>query len=118
MRISIANARRAASRPGDELAPPRCVLMLVSGFPPAREYVLRTVKFAKYLPDYGWTPIVVTPLVRTGIRAAPLVATPSGVVVKRIPRVPTLANLALAWMRKRKDLVRDVSSAGPVIKTR
>jgi glycosyltransferase involved in cell wall biosynthesis len=81
----------------------RRVLMLVSGFPPARQAVLRTVKFAKYLPDYGWKPIVVTPFAMVGPRGKALVQAPDGVLVKRTPRIPTPSLLATSMVYRRDD---------------
>jgi len=100
MRVPIAStpAIRATSI-GDARTPSLRVLMLVSGFPPAREYILRTVKFSKYLPEWGWIPIVLTPRAKTRYSLEPLVATPTGVIVNRTPHIPTFSALA-AWMRR------------------
>ena len=118
MRLSVANAGVVgATRGEDGRTPARCVLMLVSGFPPAREYVLRTVKFAKYLPEWGWTPLIVTPFGKVGVGTEPLVAVPDGVAVKRIPRAPTLSAL-VAWMRKGRDGGGSGSSVAFGTKTR
>jgi glycosyltransferase involved in cell wall biosynthesis len=119
MRLPIASTRGIrATSVGDGRTPARRVLMLVSGFPPAREYILRTVKFAKYLPEWGWTPVVVTPFRKAGTSGEPLVAVPNGIVVRRTPHVPTLSALA-GWVRMGKDGAGGVvSSAALATKTR
>ena len=40
----------------------KSALMIAFHYPPMRgsSGVLRTLKFANYLPDYGWNPIVLT----------------------------------------------------------
>ncbi len=49
------------SRPRDLDRPARKVLMISYGFPPAGgSGVQRSAKFAKYLPDFGWEPIIWT----------------------------------------------------------
>ena len=84
----------------DVIGKPRRVLMLVSGFPPARQSILRTVKFAKYLPEYGWGPVVITPAAEAAGRPeAPLLAEPR-VFVRRTPRLPTLSTLVAALPRR------------------
>ena len=43
---------------------PRSVLMLSYPFPPAASAaVFRTLRFVKYLPEFGWQPLVLTPRV-------------------------------------------------------
>lgn len=53
----------------------RRVLILAYDFPPrGSTSVLRITKFARYLPEFGWQPVVVTATVRGGMRDDALLA--------------------------------------------
>src|SRR5262245_26022581 len=85
----------------DAMAQRPHVLMLVSGFPPARQVIIRSVKFAKYLPEYGWGPVVVTPFAKTGAEVESHWETPEGTLVKRTLQLPTLSVIATSILRSR-----------------
>jgi glycosyltransferase involved in cell wall biosynthesis len=56
-------------------APLRRVLILCYDFPPrGSTSVLRVTKFVRYLPQFGWQPVVVTAAVRGGMRDEALLA--------------------------------------------
>jgi glycosyltransferase involved in cell wall biosynthesis len=90
--------------------------MLASGFPPDEQYILRTAKFAEYLPEFGWTPVVLTPRNRTAAR--PGLVPPSGVRRYRIPGLPSPSRLAFAarqaLSRPRAEREAATADAGPV----
>ena len=76
---------------------PRRVLMLVSAFPPGAQCIFRTLKFAKYLPEFGWEPIILTPR-QAKIRSKKQSDTaPSGIRVARTGRFSTLSMQIATW---------------------
>lgn len=55
----------AAFEPGNRESPGRKVLFIASRFPPVASVgAIRVRKFAKYLPQYGWQPVVITGAMR------------------------------------------------------
>jgi glycosyltransferase involved in cell wall biosynthesis len=76
----------------------RRVLMLAYDFPPrGATGVVRVAKFARYLPEFGWQPVVIAATVRGGLRDEGLAAQlPSGLEVIRVdnPLAPREAVLA------------------------
>lgn len=55
--------------------PPRRVLILAYDFPPrGSTSVFRVTKFVRYLPEFGWQPVVVAAAVRGGMRDEALLA--------------------------------------------
>ncbi len=65
----------------------RRVLMIAYHFPPAGNVGrLRTIKFCKYLPQFGWTPVVLTPQVEPHQTLDPHGEIPPGTEVHRFGR--------------------------------
>src|SRR5262249_53868237 len=78
--------------------------MLVSGFPPDRERILRVAKLVKYLPEYGWLPIILAPHRR---RTQCTEGSPGGcLVVKRVVRLPTPSTMTSEIFGRLKRLTR------------
>jgi glycosyltransferase involved in cell wall biosynthesis len=73
--------------------------MLVSGYPPARQFIARSAKFAEYLPEYGWTPLVLTTGLEAGDGSLGMFGAPD-VHVERVRRIPTLGMLATSMLRR------------------
>src|SRR5829696_3478838 len=74
--------------------------------------VQRTLKFVKYLPEYGWDPMVVT-VGRTPYPArdtALLAEVPSGVRVLRAPELPVTPYMAMALTKLGQDRARPLVS--------
>lgn len=73
--------------------------MVAFHFPPQRgsSGVQRTLKFAQYLPDYGWQPLVLTAHPRAHAQTGPdqLGDIPAGLVVRRAFALDTSRHLAL-----------------------
>jgi glycosyltransferase involved in cell wall biosynthesis len=86
------------------------VLMLVSGFPPAQQFIARSVKFAQYLPEYGWIPVVVTTRLEAGHDSLDIFEAPD-VHVERTRRIPTLGMLATSILRRMGADAGSTSSA-------
>ncbi len=76
------------------------LLMLVSGYPPARQFIARSVKFAEFLPEYGWTPVVLTTRLEAGNGSVQLFEPPPAGHVERVRRIPTLGMLATSVLRR------------------
>jgi glycosyltransferase involved in cell wall biosynthesis len=70
--------------------------MFVSSFPPGAQTVLRALQFARYLPEFGWTPVVLTARQNAGSSPSASSA-PEGVAVFRTGRLPTPSMLARRW---------------------
>ena len=85
----------------------RTVLLMVHEFPPAGGGgVQRMAKFARYLPDSGWTPVVLTSAPGRGRPIdESLLAEVQGVTALRLPqrRVSTLFATALAPLRRARS---------------
>lgn len=83
----------------------RCVVMLTAGFPPDVQSVtvLRTAKFAKYLPDFGWVPVILTPRIQDGLRGREVEPAPQHVPVVRTRYLPTLSVLARQFVRRSSE---------------
>lgn len=73
--------------------------MLVSGYPPAQQFIARGAKFAQYLPEYGWIPVVVTTRLESGHSSLDIFRAPD-VHVVRTRRIPTLGMLAASFFRR------------------
>ena len=75
------------------------MLMIAFHYPPfaGGSGVHRTLKFSRYLPDYGWRPIVVTanPRAYPNIGESQLREIPDSVLVKRVFALDTSRQLAL-----------------------
>src|SRR5262245_25292638 len=70
--------------------------MIVSSFPPGPQTIFRTLHFARYLPELGWTPVILTP--RQDASPGRSVGTvPEDVAVFRATRLPTPSMLARRW---------------------
>jgi glycosyltransferase involved in cell wall biosynthesis len=63
--------------------------MLVPAFPPGQQCTFRTLKFAKYLPEFGWQPVVLTPRQPPAPRERFADSAPPDVVVVRTARLAT-----------------------------
>ncbi|WP_081752481.1 glycosyltransferase [Kallotenue papyrolyticum] len=62
-------ARAPQERPPGSPAPTRRVLILAYDFPPrGATGVVRVAKFVRYLPEFGWQPVVVAATARGGLR--------------------------------------------------
>lgn len=75
------------------------VLMIAYHFPPVRgsSGVQRTLKFCRYLPEYGWEPMVLTvdQLAYPATDAGQLAEIPQGMVLKRTFALDTARHLAI-----------------------
>lgn len=80
------------------------VLMLVSRFPPVHDGVtlLRVLKFSKYLPQFGWDPVVLAPSGRKDPTRPLMEPVPSGTTVIRAPRIRTPSEVA-RWIMSRRE---------------
>ncbi len=76
------------------------VLMIAYHFPPlaGSSGIQRTLRFVRYLPEFGWEPIVLTAHPRAYERSSDdqLADIPDGVVVVRAPAFDTARHLAVA----------------------
>ena len=87
----------------------RRVLIVAFQFPPfaGSSAVQRALHFTRYLPDFGWTPLVLTAAVRAYDQTSPdlLGAIPPSVVVRRAFSLDAARDLAVrrrypsAWAR-------------------
>lgn len=81
------------------MKPPRRVLMVAFHFPPQRgsSGIQRTLKFAHYLPQHGWQPLVLTAHPRAHADTTPPGAEglPAGLVVRRAFALDTARHLAV-----------------------
>lgn len=86
--------------PGQDAAMIRRVLMIAYHFPPVQgsSGVQRTLKFAQYLPQFGWEPLVLTvhPRAYAQTTAGQLHEIPKHAVVERAFALDTARHLALA----------------------
>jgi glycosyltransferase involved in cell wall biosynthesis len=74
--------------------------MLADGFPPAPRVTIRALKFAKYLPEYGWAPLVVCPREHSNAGLASVfLDLPAGVVVRRTWCAPAPSRMASRLVR-------------------
>jgi len=78
----------------------RRVLLIAFHYPPASESsgIQRTLKFSQYLPDYGWTPAVLSahPRVYARVSDEQLAEVPAGMPVLRAFALDTARHLAIA----------------------
>src|SRR5690349_24233327 len=83
----------------DRASQPR-VLMIAYHFPPLRgsSGIQRTLRFCQYLPEFGWTPLVLTANERAyeSVDQASLREIPEGLVVRRAFALNTARHLAIA----------------------
>ena len=88
-----------AARVVKDLAHGRRVLMVAFHFPPQRgsSGIQRTLKFAQYLPQSGWEPLVLTAHPRAHADTAPMTpaSMPQGLVVRRAFALDTSRHLAV-----------------------
>ncbi|ANQ86411.1 hypothetical protein dqs_3390 [Azoarcus olearius] len=75
------------------------ILMIAYHFPPVQgsSGVQRTLRFARYLPEFGWEPIILTAHTRAYENTTPdqLADVPAGTVVVRAPAWDTARHLAI-----------------------
>lgn len=98
--------------------PTRKVLVIAYYFPPSLEVGrMRTVKFCKFLPEFGWAPVVVTPKLPRQFDPALLAEIPPGTEVHRAGRGTWLINMLAAARGVRNALRRArrtaATTAGP-----
>lgn len=87
------------SRPAAPGGPPRRLLVVALHFPPANASgTLRTLKFSRYLPQFGWLPTVITVTERChdSVDPALLAQVPPGVAVRRVACVDSRRTFAVA----------------------
>lgn len=76
------------------------ILMIAYHFPPlaGSSGIQRTLRFAKYLPEFGWEPLILTVHPRAYERTSPdlLSEIPKGTVVVRAPALDTARHLSIA----------------------
>jgi len=80
--------------------PAKRILMIAYHFPPlaGSSGIQRTLRFVRYLPEFGWEPIVLTAHPRAYERSSDdqLADIPDGVVVMRAPAFDTARHFAIA----------------------
>ena len=104
--------------PGTMAERRRRVLMLVSALPPGPQVVLRTFKFARYLPGFGWLPVGLTARQNRTLAGEDIEQLPWRLRARQTPRFPTPSQVARSALRTRDVVVtqRGVRS-GPGLRT-